>query len=283
MLPCANAFRNGDIELAFLQHDAALCVACRHTQGNAAFRTAVRILQIDQHLGVMILPARMTPGALRRAGLTAEQRFEKVACVAVKLRTITTELESGIPIRRRLELLARLPALADLIICGTLLRVFQHRIGLADFLEPHFRIRILVYVRMIFARQFAVGALDLVLSRGTRNAEDFVVVLEFHVRNHSLILLISLPDRVRVDSQGLGPSIATLAQSCANPMNHKPAQGECRLLNSGIRQCGEECGRLSYPANDHLLESHYPGRHELAIAPHRTRHIHPPLHCAPPS
>ena len=90
------------------------------------------------------------------------------------------KLEALIPARRRPKILSRLPVGAELIIGGALFRILEHFIGLAHFLEARFGIGFLAHIRMIFAREFAVGPLDLVLGRIPRNAHDLVIVFEFH-------------------------------------------------------------------------------------------------------
>ena len=68
------------------------------------------------------------------------------------------------PNRRRTEILAR-ARFAELIIGRALLGTLEHFVGLADLLEARLGILLLADVRMIFAGQFAVGLLDLRLSR----------------------------------------------------------------------------------------------------------------------
>ena len=90
------------------------------------------------------------------------------------------ELETGIPVRRRSEFLARLPFLAELIVGGTLLRVAEHFVGLADLLESGFSSRLLADVRMELASKLAKGPFDLVLRRAAFQPQALIVVLVFH-------------------------------------------------------------------------------------------------------
>ena len=130
----------------------------------------------------MVLAPGMHAGPLPAASLAAEQRLEEVAVVrAIAGAEIApAELEAGIPARRRLEVLPGLPLAAHLIVGGALLGILQHLVGLAQLLEARLGIGLLADVRMVLARQLAVGALDLVLRRAARQSEGLVVVLEFH-------------------------------------------------------------------------------------------------------
>src|SRR5690606_32809758 len=120
----------------------------------------------------------------RAARPTAEQRLEKIAEVLglASVELAPAELEAGVPARRRsaLAVAARLPAPAHLVIGGALLGIVQHLVGLRDLLDACLRILLLAHVRVVLARELAVGALDLV-GRGTPfDAEGGVVVLVVH-------------------------------------------------------------------------------------------------------
>ena len=68
----------------------------------------------------------------------------------------------------------------EAIVARTLFRVREHGIGLAALLELLLRIGIVgIAVGMVLQRQLAVSALDLLVVRGARDAQDFVVVA-FH-------------------------------------------------------------------------------------------------------
>ena len=112
-----------------------------------------------------------------------KQGFEKVAGVAcaTTLRAIAGKLETGIPVRRRTEILAGFPVAAELVVGRAFFEILQYGIGLAQLLEADFSIRIFADIGMIFARQRAVGALDFILAGVARHAHDLVVVLEFHL------------------------------------------------------------------------------------------------------
>ena len=69
---------------------------------------------------------------------------------------------------------------AKAIVAGALLAVGQHGISLTAFLEALFRLGIVgIAVRMELQCQLAVGALNLLIDGGARDAQDFVVIA-FH-------------------------------------------------------------------------------------------------------
>jgi hypothetical protein len=127
---------------------------------------------------------------MRSTGAAAEQRLEEIARVEVgaeraaaaeaAARPAAAELEAGIPVRRRLELLAGLPVAAHLVVGGPLLRIPQDLVGLVDLLEALLGVGGLAHVRVVLAGELAVGLLDVVLRGRARHAEGVVVVLVFH-------------------------------------------------------------------------------------------------------
>jgi hypothetical protein len=69
--------------------------------------------------------------------------------------------------RRRPEFLPGLPVRAEPVVRAALLGILQDLVGLADFLEAGLGVGLLADVRVVLARQLAVGALDLVGARFT--------------------------------------------------------------------------------------------------------------------
>ena len=114
--------------------------------------------------------------------MAAEQRFEEVAEIhsLAGAGIAIAELEAAVPAGRRMELLAAPVALADVVVRGALLRVVQRFVGLRHFLEACLGVGLLADVGMVFARQLAIGALDLVLGGVALHTEGGVVVLELH-------------------------------------------------------------------------------------------------------
>ena len=90
------------------------------------------------------------------------------------------ELEPGVPARRGTEFLAGLPVGAQLVVGRAFLGIPEYLVGLADFLEALFGIRLVTDIRVILARQFLVGALDLILGGILRDPHDLVVVFVLH-------------------------------------------------------------------------------------------------------
>src|SRR6478752_1353031 len=90
------------------------------------------------------------------------------------------EFEALVPVGRRLKILAVVPLAAQTVIGCAFLRILEDLIGLAQFLETVLPIGLLADVRMIFARELAIRAPDLVLRRGAWQSENLVVVPVFH-------------------------------------------------------------------------------------------------------
>ena len=140
-------------------------------------------------MGILTLAhiARSTAETATRPSLL-EQGFEKVTEVAVANSTGTgkasvsgtTELKAFVPSRGWPEFLSLLPVGAQLIECGSFLRVFQDGVGLANFLEALFAFRIVGDIWMILAGQLAIRTLDLILRRVPAYAHGCVVVVVVH-------------------------------------------------------------------------------------------------------
>src|SRR5437870_4085665 len=78
---------------------------------------------------------------------------------------------------RLLERLGHLPALAVAVVLVALLGVAQHLVGAVDLLEALLGALIArIYVRMMLARQFAVGLLDLFLRSAPFESKHIVIV-----------------------------------------------------------------------------------------------------------
>src|SRR5690606_18970194 len=122
------------------------------------------------------------PGAARAEAGASEQRLEEVAEIARAgaRACAAAEMEVLLPVGRRPELLAGAPILPERVVRGALLGIAQDLVGFAQLLEALFGVRLLADVRMVFASETAVRALDLVLRRVPVDAHDLVVVLVFH-------------------------------------------------------------------------------------------------------
>src|SRR5688572_13570252 len=137
------------------------------------------VLALSAVLAARKAAAAATSAAASRLPEQALEEIAELSTVGVGV-AAAGELEALVPIGRRTEILPLLPVGAELVVGGALLRILQDLISLARVLELGFGVRFLVHVRMIGARQLAVGALDVVLAGVAVDAEDFVVVLIFH-------------------------------------------------------------------------------------------------------
>ena len=90
--------------------------------------------------------------------------------------------ESLRPIGRRAKLLAIAKISAQLIIGGALVRIAQYLVRLLDLLEFVLRVLFLADVRVILARQLAVGAFHLIGIGAAGQPKYLVVVLILHVQ-----------------------------------------------------------------------------------------------------
>src|SRR6185436_1932637 len=69
---------------------------------------------------------------------------------------------------------------AEAVVRGALVLVAQGLVGLRDLLELLLGVRFLGDVRVIFAREAAIGFLDVLVARAALDAEDLVIALVLH-------------------------------------------------------------------------------------------------------
>ena len=134
---------------------------------------------------MVILAARLETGmctATRSPGKIAEKGLEEVTETGTATKTGSAELEAGVPVRGRMELLTGFPVCAKLVIGGAFLRILEHLVSFAEFLEADFCIRLLADIRMVLACQFAVGALDFITGGITLNPHNCIIIFEIHAR-----------------------------------------------------------------------------------------------------
>src|SRR3569623_1527047 len=200
-----DALRDAHVQAAFARVHAALHIDLRRPQRDGAARTVKGIFEIDDDLRRVILPLRMKrrapTAAMRAAEAASEQTLEEVAEVGgdAARETAAAELEARIPIGRRTEVLPGLPIAAELIVGRALLRVFQYLVGLADLFEPGLGVLLLAHVGVVFARELAIAALDLVLRRIAGHAQDFVIVLVFHIFSSAAVTLTSIASTTAIE------------------------------------------------------------------------------------
>ncbi|CPJ87396.1 Uncharacterised protein [Bordetella pertussis] len=161
----------------------AVLVGLHGTQADVARGAAQRVFEIDLDGGVVVFAARaeiLLRGAAAR--LAAEQRREEIAELLVALAIArVVELEALVPAWRRLESAVGRHAGGQVVVGLPLLLVAQHVVGFVDVAHARFRVAFLADVRMVFARQLAIGAPDLVFGGVALHAENLVVVLELHI------------------------------------------------------------------------------------------------------
>ncbi len=185
MLALADTFRNIDVELALLHRGLASGIDNRHAQRNGLACAAKCVLEIDRDPRVMVVALRLHAGvpALTACRLT-EDRFEKIAEIGriaeARAATAAGKFETASAGCRWVEILATLVTTADVVIGGPALRIAECLVGLGHLFEAGFGVGLLADIGMIFARQLAVGAFDVVLRRCLVDTEGGVIVLEFH-------------------------------------------------------------------------------------------------------
>jgi len=162
---------------------------CASRETQALLAACVGGVQIDRDSGAHVASAhrpalRACAGSRTRAA--TEQGFKEIAEGPDVLVAHVAEVESAAavllrPIRRRAELVAAaITTRAQLVVGRAFLLVAQHLVGFVDRLEFLLGAGFLVLVRVIFARELAIGRLDFGLARGGLHSEYFVVILEFH-------------------------------------------------------------------------------------------------------
>ncbi len=70
---------------------------------------------------------------------------------------------------------------AQVVVLGALVGAFQRFIGFGDVLELGLGVLFLAHIRVVLARQLAVGSLDRAVVRRWLNTQDLVIVFEVHL------------------------------------------------------------------------------------------------------
>ncbi len=183
-LPFAHTLRNLHVERARGERYPPSRADLWHAQADLARTAGPRIVEIDDDARVVVLPTsfRPTHASPATAADVAEQLGEEVAEIGRIFRrnAVAGELEAGVPIGRRTEILSRLVLMPELVVGGAPLWVGEHGVGFVHFLHVCIGIRLLRHVRMVFACQLAVVFLDLVGAGRALDAKYLVVIPEFH-------------------------------------------------------------------------------------------------------
>ena len=159
------------------------------TVSEGARPTLVRVFEGEFQLGLVVLAGSRAGATALAAAHTAKHGAEEVrkigpaewvvAALGV-LRPVEAAAAAG-GAAARAGLLVALPVCPQLVVLLALVVVAEYFVGLVDFLEFAFRLRVIgVHIRMVLAGQLAVGLLDLVLGGRLLDAQRFVVVLVVH-------------------------------------------------------------------------------------------------------
>src|SRR6185312_15837245 len=162
-----------------LQHALA---TGRILHGQSRATAIERRLQLDLHRRLHIATTVRARLATRAGGAPpTEQAFEEIAEIAAG---VVETVALVLPARRWPELLAAAVAAGTQLVVGAaLLRIHQHFLCLVGGLEFLLGTRFLVLVRVVFARQLPIRRLDLGLGRVGLDAQNVVIVFEFHYRS----------------------------------------------------------------------------------------------------
>src|SRR5690606_9845747 len=161
VLALDDALGDGDLQGALLAHHPAVLVQPGAAQRDGARGTVIHVRQVDHHARMVVAATHAAgPGAAARG--TAEEAGEELAELLGPqvVEGAARELEAGAPVRGRPELLAGASRLADLVVGGAFLGIGQHRIGLVHRAHARLGVRLLADVRVVLARELAVGLLD---------------------------------------------------------------------------------------------------------------------------
>ena len=137
----------------------------------------------ERNLRFDILSAQGKAGAAGSAAPAAEQALKEIAespaapAAAKHIASVAKSSTGAFPARRRPELFARFPVLAQLVVTLAFVRVGKNFVGFIDFFELVFGGFISwIDVGVILARKLSVCRFDLIRASGFGNAEDFIVV-----------------------------------------------------------------------------------------------------------
>src|SRR6266496_1277837 len=181
-------------------------------QRDCSGRSVQRFFKCDHDVGFDIgaaLRRRLTSAKSaesRAAPATAEESFEKVtesssvelelnstAVAAPLIKSAAGLLSLPLPVRRRLKTARTIPIRAELIVFFPFLGVAQYFISFVDFLKFFFgRLFILSDIGMIFPRQLAKCAANLVVSRRFWDSECLVIISKLYWHLLSSLCLRSI-------------------------------------------------------------------------------------------
>src|SRR5712691_5935460 len=135
--------------------------------------------------GVVLAAERHVPRAAKAAAAAASEcaeRLEQVGQVDAAEVLAGVAAEALVPVGRRTEVLPG-AVRAEAVEGGALFLVLERLVRLGDLLELLLGVRLLRDVGMVFARELAVGFLDVLVARAALDAENLVIVLVLHSLN----------------------------------------------------------------------------------------------------
>src|SRR5690606_6919533 len=181
--PVRDAGRDAHVQRSRAVHESAGGIELGNVDRQRLRRPAVGLLERQGDGRLVVLAAsreRERPRSARTEAF-AGQGLEEVAETAGAAGSLSAaDMSMLVPVRRRPKRLPRPPVRADRVIGGPRLGVAQHLVSFSDLLEALLRVRFLADVRMVLARETAIGPLDLVLSGVAGDAHDLVVILVLH-------------------------------------------------------------------------------------------------------
>src|SRR5499433_2749802 len=150
------------------------------------------LFQADLQLGFDVLTAHRERRAAPRAAPGPEESFKEIAessggagpsaehiseVAVLDPRPLPSSGAIRGPPGRRREIGAGLPVSAELVVALAFFRIGEDFVSFTDLFEFFFRRFVVgIYVRVVFAREFAVRLLDLVRGRRACDAQGLVIV-----------------------------------------------------------------------------------------------------------
>lgn len=154
-----DAFRNGDLQLAFHFLGVAVGIELYAAQTQYAHTAVVAVWYFQLNAGVLVLTAhvRWWPAVATRTLGSAKQFFKKAAVVCLPVGVAVLKF----PARRRLKagaiasVLLIAAGIAEFVIGFALFGVREHGVGFVDLCHPGRSVWLFADVRVVFACQLA--------------------------------------------------------------------------------------------------------------------------------
>src|ERR1700722_16559761 len=144
-------------------------------------RTVIRVRDRDGYRDFIVLARHRYRSAAAATAAATAQTLEQIR----QIQPLGGEWFFGgwlpllLPLRRRMNFLSH-SLRPELVVCRALVGILERLVRLGDFLEFFLRAGLFRDVRMILAREPAIGFFDLLLAGAARQPEDGVIVFVFH-------------------------------------------------------------------------------------------------------